>query len=75
MTMQIVGAGFGRTGTKSLQLALEQLGFDKCYHMEELFRNPAGVKHWQDAYDGKDTDWNDLFKGYKSIVDFPGSAY
>ncbi len=75
MTMQIVGAGFGRTGTKSLQLALEQLGFDKCYHMEELFRNSAGVKHWQDAYDRKDTDWNDLFKGYKSIVDFPGSAY
>jgi hypothetical protein len=36
MGIQIVGAGYGRTGTKSLQLALEKLGFGKCYHMEEL---------------------------------------
>ena len=36
MTLKIIGAGFGRTGTKSLKLALEQLGFGPCHHMEEV---------------------------------------
>ncbi len=73
--MKIIGAGFGRTGTKSLQIALEQLGFGKCYHMEELLRNPEGVSHWKDAYDEKLVDWDALFQNYQSIVDFPGSMY
>ena len=75
MSLKIIGAGFGRTGTKSLQLALETLGYGKCYHMEELFRNPEGVKHWADAYNETLVNWNDLFKNYSSIEDFPGSMY
>src|SRR5579862_5424597 len=35
MALKIVGAGLGRTGTLSLKLALEQLGFGPCYHMAE----------------------------------------
>lgn len=73
--MKIIGAGFGRTGTKSLQLAIEKLGFGKCYHMEELLRNPEGVKHWTNAYKEKSVRWEELFKNYQSIVDFPGSMY
>lgn len=73
--MKIIGAGYGRTGTKSLQLALEALGFGKCYHMEELLRNPEGVVHWQNAYEEKKVDWDTLFQNYNSIVDFPGSMY
>lgn len=75
MALQVIGAGYGRTGTKSLQLALEQLGFNDCYHMEALFRNPEGVKHWKDAYDGKIVAWDELFKTYKAAVDFPTSLY
>ncbi len=48
--MKIIGAGFGRTGTTSLQLAIEKLGFGKCYHMEELLKNPEGVKYWKNAF-------------------------
>ncbi|MFT7383453.1 MAG: hypothetical protein ACI90G_001031 [Urechidicola sp.] len=33
MTLKVIGAGFGRTGTLSLKVALEQLGFNKCHHM------------------------------------------
>jgi hypothetical protein len=29
MTIQIIGAGLGRTGTSSLKVALEQLGYNK----------------------------------------------
>lgn len=75
MALQVIGAGYGRTGTKSLQLALEQLGFDNCYHMEALFRNPEGVKHWTNAYKEKPTDWDALFENYRSAVDFPVSMY
>ena len=75
MGLKVIGAGFGRTGTKSLQLALEELGFGKCYHMEELFRNPEGVVHWESAYQEKETDWNALFQNYASAVDFPTSMY
>ncbi|WP_189992044.1 sulfotransferase [Thalassobaculum fulvum] len=32
----MVGAGYGRTGTASLKLALEQLGFGPCHHMSEV---------------------------------------
>lgn len=75
MGIQIVGAGYGRTGTKSLQLALEKLGFGKCYHMEELLRNPEGVIHWKKAYNNEPVDWDALFQNYQSIVDFPGAMY
>ena len=35
MTLKVIGAGLGRTGTHSAQLALNQLGFP-CYHMVEV---------------------------------------
>lgn len=75
MALKVIGAGYGRTGTKSLQLALEKLGFGPCYHMEALFRNPEGVKHWKDAYKEEQTDWSALFEEYNSGVDFPVSMY
>ena len=73
--MKIIGAGFGRTGTTSLQLALEKLGFGKYYHMVELFKNPSGVKYWNNASKQKQVDWDELFRGYQAIVDFPGSIH
>jgi hypothetical protein len=33
MDLQVIGAGFGRTGTSSLRDALNLLGFGPCYHM------------------------------------------
>ncbi len=41
MALEVIGAGFGRTGTLSLKIALEQLGFGPCYHMMEVFKNPG----------------------------------
>ncbi len=40
MSLQIVGAALGRTGTNSLKLALEQLGFGPCHHMYEVRDHP-----------------------------------
>ena len=52
MTLTVIGAGFGRTGTLSLKLALEQLGFGPCYHMVEVFETPLASRWWVDAADG-----------------------
>jgi len=41
MGLKIIGSGFGRTGTMSTKMALEQLGLGPCHHMVEVMGNPA----------------------------------
>jgi len=57
MTLRIIGAGFGRTGTSSLKMALEQLGFAPCYHMFEVAAHPEHVPLWLAAHCGERIDW------------------
>ena len=75
MTIKVIGAGFGRTGTLSLKNALEQLGFDKCYHMMEVFQNPSHREVWADAAHGRPVDWDATFEGYQAAVDWPSSRF
>ena len=72
--MQVIGSGFGRTGTMSTKRALERLGFGPCYHMEEVMRRPSHARAWADVAEGRDVDWRVLFDGYGSSVDFPASV-
>ncbi len=71
MALQVIGAGFGRTGTLSLKAALEMLGFNPCYHMMEVFAHPDHIPVWDDAAHGKPVDWKDFFKDYRAAVDWP----
>jgi hypothetical protein len=73
MTLEIISSGFGRTGTSSLKVALEMLGFGPCHHMDEALANPPQVALWQDYAAGKPMDVADFFSGYRSQVDFPGA--
>ena len=73
MALRIIGSGFGRTGTRSMQDALEILGFGPCHHMEQVFANPGQVAHWQAIQAGGPVDWNEVFAGYASQVDWPGA--
>ena len=75
MALKVIGAGFGRTGTASLKGALEELGFDKCYHMQEVFRNPDHAPIWQAAAEGESVDWDALLEGYQATVDWPGCTF
>jgi hypothetical protein len=75
MTIKVIGAGFGRTGTLSLKLALEQLGFDKCYHMMEVFEHPEHVELWRKAGRGEPVDWDALYRGYQATVDWPSCNF
>lgn len=74
MSLEIIGAGFGRTGTASLKLALEQLGFAPTHHMFEVADNPATqLPHWEALARGETVDWDAIFDGYKAQVDWPGA--
>jgi hypothetical protein len=75
MTLEIVGPGFGRTGTNSLKLALEHLGFWPCHHMFEVRDNPERLPVWEAAARGEPVDWSEVFRGYRSQVDWPGARY
>jgi Sulfotransferase domain len=75
MPLSVIGAGFGRTGTMSLKLALEKLGFGPCYHMSEVFKNDKAPGYWEAAADGKPVDWEEVFAGYRSTVDWPSATF
>jgi len=75
MALQVIGAGVGRTGTLSLKLALERIGFGPCYHMTEVL---AGVRRntplWIEAVQGR-PDWDAIFAGYHSTTDYPACTF
>lgn len=73
--MQVIGAGFGRTGTMSLKGALEQLGFGPSFHMIDVARNPELLPGWQAAVDGEPADWRALLDGWESTVDWPACTF
>jgi len=76
MPLQVIGAGFGRTGTLSTYTALKQLGFP-CYHMVEVMENKANKGHldfWRDVANtpaGTPHDWEKVFANYTAAVDNP----
>jgi len=74
MALQVIGAGFGRTGTMSLKLALEQLGFGLCHHMVEVFAHRESIPWWTDAAEGR-PDWDRIFQGYRAAVDWPTATF
>jgi hypothetical protein len=74
MSLRLVGAGLGRTGTHSLKIALERLLGAPCYHMIEVFGHPEHVPIWQAAMEGEasDADLASVLDGYVATVDWPG---
>jgi len=79
----IIGAGLGRTGTVSLKMALEILGFGPCYHMISVIKHKQQYI-WKSVGDikasGKQIEWDRVFSGssipsFASCVDFPACCY
>lgn len=58
--LEVIGAGFGRTGTYSLKTALEILGYP-CHHMETV------------ALEGQGKIWAKIVKGENVEVKFKRS--
>ena len=75
MTIKVIGAGVGRTGTTSLCAALEILLGDRCYHMQEVFPREHHVEAWHCAALGQMPDWPNVLSEYVAAVDWPAAAY
>ena len=71
MSLKVIGAGLPRTGTLSTKRALEQLGFGRCHHMEEIFADPPKSRLWSRHFGGDAVDWDEVFEGYGATVDAP----
>ncbi|KAL0093585.1 P-loop containing nucleoside triphosphate hydrolase protein [Phycomyces blakesleeanus] len=75
--IKILGAGYGRTGTLSLCLALDQLGYN-THHMAKVITDPSQDPDlFRDAYlfPEDPVDWDNVFKGYDAAVDWPAVAF
>ncbi len=75
MSVRVVGAGLGRTGTLSLKYALEQLLGGACYHMREVFAHPEHIESWGRAARGDMPEWRTLFRDYAAVVDWPAASF
>lgn len=75
MTLRLIGAGLGRTGTTSLKIALEKLLGAPCHHMMELFAHPEQIPVWHAAARGEMPDWRRFLSGYAAAVDWPSAAF
>jgi hypothetical protein len=87
--LEIIGAGFGRTGTKSLQAALDQIGAGPCYHATLLAKRhlfDGHLKFWAELgegssnsrTDGRNVDFDYVFgqePHYRATVDFPSCMH
>ena len=74
LSLRVVGAGLGRTGTHSLKLGLEQVLDAPCYHMLEVIALPQAVPRWRDAIGGAPR-WDEIYTGYGAAVDWPTAAF
>jgi hypothetical protein len=76
LPLEVIGAGFPRTGTASLKLALEQLGFGPCHHMREIIMNPKSAALWVEAAKAPaKANWDKVLEGYDSCTDAPGCNF
>jgi sulfotransferase family protein len=73
--LRVVGAGLGRTGTKSLKLALERLLGAPCYHMAEVFEHREHIPVWEHEAQSERPNLDPVLEGYSAIVDWPGAAF
>jgi Sulfotransferase domain len=75
MDMDVIGAGFGRTGTLSLKIALEMLGRGPCMHMVPLLDDPERATLFARAAEGDLSSLDKALEGHRSTVDWPGTYF
>ena len=73
--LQLIGAGFGRSGTMSLRKALQMLGYDPCYHMQVTLTHFSHMKFWIRAKAGGAVDYRKFLGRYKATVDWPACEF
>ena len=85
--MEVLSLGFSRTGTASMQAALEILGYP-TYHTYRIFQNLPDCDMWMEAFDAKYFNsesspyrpldrkfWDKLLGHVSAITDIPAAAF
>lgn len=78
-SLEVLGAGLGRTSTASLKLALEKLGYN-VHHMSECMRK-GDMNEWTEIHRlGAETDFikaglGKLLDGYSACCDNPACGF
>eukprot|EP00561_Arcocellulus_cornucervis_P012758 CAMPEP_0185800750 /NCGR_PEP_ID=MMETSP1322-20130828/1050_1 /TAXON_ID=265543 /ORGANISM="Minutocellus polymorphus, Strain RCC2270" /LENGTH=361 /DNA_ID=CAMNT_0028496405 /DNA_START=47 /DNA_END=1132 /DNA_ORIENTATION=+ len=83
--LKIVGVGYGRTGTYSLRLALEELGYPTL-HTQHLYENHEIFNMWSDGIFNPSIEADEILmgrpnfdlmaeRGFAGTMDFPSSLY
>ena len=73
--MKVIGAGISRTGTMTMQAALQTLGYH-CYHMKEVLKEPGHLDAWHQFVTGQaPMDWHTLFRKFEATTDTPACWY
>ncbi|KAG1148021.1 hypothetical protein G6F37_003276 [Rhizopus arrhizus] len=74
--LQIIGAGFGRTGTDSLREALNILGYN-THHMSSFFKDEnLDCKPFKEAHRNPEAvDWDKVYDGFDAAVDWPTCTF
>jgi len=75
VSLEVIGAGFGRSGTLSLRKALETLGYAPCYHMQVTLTHYSHLKFWIRARRGAQVDYRRFFRRYRATVDWPACEF
>ncbi len=75
MSLKVIGAGFGRTGTASLKNALELIGYGPCYHMTEVFGHPEHIPLWERVIQGDLNRLETILADYVSSCDWPACTF
>ena len=82
--MKVIGAGFGRTGTMSLKVALEELGVGPCFHCldpsaaerADLSLGERGAARWEELGERwSGADWQRALSGWHSTVGWLGARF
>ncbi|KAG2236332.1 hypothetical protein INT48_001396 [Thamnidium elegans] len=74
--LEVIGAGWGRTGTDSLREALNILGYN-THHMRCFFMDPSlDTDDFYNAYHHRDeADWDKIYENYSAAVDWPTCTF
>ncbi|KUJ24661.1 uncharacterized protein LY89DRAFT_26481 [Mollisia scopiformis] len=84
--MEVLVLGLCRTGTMSMKLALEELGYSRVYHFFEIPDNASHSQFWIEAFDKNygneiqsqeksSPDWHELFQDYNAVTDVPAVCF
>lgn len=82
--MEVLALGLPRTGTRSMAVALEMLGYKHCAHGFDMMENAAYTARWEEAIDAKYfgkgdpfalEDWDELLGHCSAVTDMPCAAF